>query len=110
MLILDPNPDPDHDPNHDPDADPGHDYGHDPDTYPDLDLDLDPDLRLYIQTLTLTLILLNSSNNHDGCTGVYATITRNLSITCIQHTSPYHSNHIIKLFHSLNDARHFLYT
>jgi hypothetical protein len=68
---------------HDPDPDP---Y---PDPYPDLDhdpdLDLHPDLSLYIQTLTLTLNLLNSSNNHDGCIAVYGTITRNLSITCIQH-------------------------
>ena len=53
-------------------------------------------------TLTLTLNLLNSSNNHDGCNAVYGTITRNLSITCIQHRSPYHSNHIIKPFHYLN--------
>ena len=33
---------------------------------------------------------------------MYGTITRNLTITCLQHRSPYHSNHILKLFHSLN--------
>jgi hypothetical protein len=67
------------------------------------DLDLDPDLSLYIQTLTgLTLNLLNSSNNHHCCNAQYETITPNLTIRRIQHTSPYHFNCTIKRFHSLN--------
>ena len=102
----DPHPDPDPGPSHDPsynpnpDPQPAHDHDPDPDPYPDPYLDLDLDLSLYIQTLTLTLNLLNSSNNHDGCNAVYETITRNLNITRVKHTSPYHSDHVIKLCHS----------
>ena len=33
---------------------------------------------------------------------MYGTITPNLTITCPQHRSPHDSNHILKLFHSLN--------